>query len=196
VSFERDIPGRAKCLSRLSRTMRFPFQKRPRAVTFCRQTVAHSAANATKECGYFVALQKPEIATFPLQISFGEIDVGGCRMANVIIIGGLAGALCGVLCFRVFVIFPIAVILILLGSAIGVTVHAYLWTILAEIVGSIAALQMAYAAVSLSLDWSASSGDVPSFIRAAIGRQLRAELEAPRDLPPELSMLVARLRAN
>ena len=60
--------------------------------------------------------------------------------------------------------------------------------------GSIAAVQISYLALAFTLDLFSSKNVVPQ-VQAAIGQQLRAELEVPRDLPPEMASLVLRLQA-
>jgi hypothetical protein len=64
--------------------------------------------------------------------------------------------------------------------------------IVAEVFGAIAVSQFLFAAVSLSKHLIHSSRLIPQ-AREAIGRQLRAELEAPRGLPSELAALVIQL---
>ena len=60
--------------------------------------------------------------------------------------------------------------------------------------GSIAAVQVSYLALGLTLDLFPSKNVMPQ-VQAAIGQQLRAELEVPCDLPPEMASLVLRLQA-
>jgi hypothetical protein len=60
--------------------------------------------------------------------------------------------------------------------------------------GSIAVVQISYLALGFTLDLFPSKNVMPQ-IQAAIGQQLRAELEVPRDLPPEMASLVLRLQA-
>ena len=82
----------------------------------------------------------------------------------------------------------LAVGALLMGIAFG----THPGVIAAEVFGSIAAPQFAFVAVSLTDHLIRSSRLIPR-VQAAIGRQLRAELEAPRNLPPELAALVAQL---
>ena len=60
--------------------------------------------------------------------------------------------------------------------------------------GSIAVVQISYLALGFTLDLFPSKNVMPQ-VRAAIGQQLRAELEVPCDLPPEMASLVLRLQA-
>ena len=82
----------------------------------------------------------------------------------------------------------LAVGVVLMGIASG----TYPGVIAAEVFGSIAAPQFAFVAVSLTDHLIRSFRLIPQ-VQAAIGRQLRAELEAPRSLPPELDALVTQL---
>jgi hypothetical protein len=58
--------------------------------------------------------------------------------------------------------------------------------------GSIALPQFTFVAVSLTNHLTRRTRLIPQ-IRTAIGQQLRAELEVPRNLPPDLAALVTRL---
>ena len=60
--------------------------------------------------------------------------------------------------------------------------------------GSIAAVQVSYLALGLTLDLFPSKNVMPQ-VQAAIGQQLRSEFEVPCDLPPEMASLVLRLQA-
>jgi hypothetical protein len=74
----------------------------------------------------------------------------------------------------------------------GITVHAHPWVIGVQALGSITALQFVYIAVGLTVHLVCFRKLIPH-VQMAIGRRLRAELEVPRGVPPELSVLVARL---
>jgi len=60
--------------------------------------------------------------------------------------------------------------------------------------GSIAAVQVSYLALGLTLDLFPSENVMPQ-VQAAIGQQLRTEIEVPCDLPPKMASLVLRLEA-
>jgi len=60
--------------------------------------------------------------------------------------------------------------------------------------GSVAAGQLSYLAIWLSLDLFPSKNLIPQ-VQAAVGQQLGRELVVPRDLPPEMASLVMRLKA-
>jgi hypothetical protein len=62
----------------------------------------------------------------------------------------------------------------------------------AQTLGYVAALQFVYVAVGLTLHLVRFGKLIPH-AQTAIGDRLRAELEVPRGLTPELSVLVARL---
>ena len=87
---------------------------------------------------------------------------------------------------------PIGVFLAVGAVLMGLASGTHLGVIAAEVFGSIAAPQFAFVTVSLTDHLIRSSRLIPQ-VQAAIGRQLRAELEAPRRLPPELAALVTQL---
>ena len=92
-----------------------------------------------------------------------------------------------------FLPLPLIGVLLAVGVVLmGIASGTYLGVIAAEVFGSIAAPQFAFVAVSLTDHLIRSFRLIPQ-VQAAIGRQLRAELEAPRSLPPELDALVTRL---
>jgi hypothetical protein len=66
--------------------------------------------------------------------------------------------------------------------------------IAAQILGSITALQFVYVTVGLTLHLVRFGKLIPH-VQTAIGDQLGAELEVPRGLTPELSVLMARLQS-
>jgi hypothetical protein len=70
--------------------------------------------------------------------------------------------------------------------------------IVAEVLGSVAAPQITFIAISLALfafkQRFARSRELIPHAQAAIGRQLRTELELPHTLSPELAHLVSQLR--
>ena len=61
-----------------------------------------------------------------------------------------------------------------------------------EVFGTIAASQLAFVAVSLTHYRVRSTRLIPH-VQAAIGKELRTELEVQRSVPPKLAVLVARL---
>jgi hypothetical protein len=111
-----------------------------------------------------------------------------------IILAVVIGLLCALLRYRALMMLAVSVLLA--GDAVisGIILHAHSWMIAAEVLGSITALQFAFVALGLTLHFVRFRKTLPH-IQAAIGQQLRAELEVPRDLPPDLSSLVERLQA-
>jgi hypothetical protein len=75
----------------------------------------------------------------------------------------------------------------------GIILQAHPWIIAAEGVASIAVLQFVYVAAGLTRHYFQSRAATPQ-IQSAIRQVLQTELEAPRNLPPELAALVARLQ--
>ena len=75
---------------------------------------------------------------------------------------------------------------LLLGSHLGVSALVGF--------GSIGAVQISYLALGLTLDLFPSKNFIPQ-VQAAIGQQLRTELEVPCYVPPEMASLVLRLEA-
>ena len=74
----------------------------------------------------------------------------------------------------------------------GIALRAHPGVIAVEVFGAIAAPQFAFVAVSLTDHLIRRTRLIPQ-VRAAIGQQLRDELEVPRSLPRELATLVTQL---
>jgi hypothetical protein len=110
-----------------------------------------------------------------------------------VVFGVAIGGLCALLRYRVLMMLAVSAFLAV-GSVLGgIIFHAHPWAIVAEAFGSVVAFQFTYLAVSLSLHLDRSRRLIPQ-VRTAIGQRLRAELEVPRSMPPELSALVEQLR--
>ena len=120
----------------------------------------------------------------------------------VFVICGIAVAT-GIGC--VFVRYPVFLLvaacpLLAAGALLsGIRFGTPAWLIVVEVFGSIAAPQVTFMAVSLGhfafrryLARARSSKLMPQ-VRAAIGQQLRAELEVPRTLSPDLAHLVSQI---
>jgi hypothetical protein len=75
---------------------------------------------------------------------------------------------------------------ILLGNSLGLSAVVGF--------GSVAAVQVSYTAWALALAQEQSENFIVQ-IQAAIGPQLRTEIEVPADLPPQMATLVLRLEA-
>jgi hypothetical protein len=111
-----------------------------------------------------------------------------------VIAGTAIGGLCAILRCRVIMMLALSALLAVSAVLGGMIFHTHPWAIAAEALGSITVFQFAYVAVGLSRHLVRSRRLIPH-VRAAIGQQLSSELEVPRNLPPELSRLVAHLQA-
>jgi hypothetical protein len=109
-----------------------------------------------------------------------------------IVVGIAIGASCALLRHRVFMMLAMSALLVPVVALIGFSLHAHLWVIAAQTIGAVTALQFMYVAVGLTLHLFRFGTLIPH-VQTAIGNRLRAELEVPRGLTPELSVLVARL---
>lgn len=112
-----------------------------------------------------------------------------------VVLGIAVGALCALFRRRVAMMLVLSVLLAVVAVLGGVSLHAHPWVIVAQTLGSITALQFTYVAVGLTVDWVRFRKLMPQ-VQIAIGQRLRAELDIPPCLPPELSVLVARLEAS
>ena len=109
-------------------------------------------------------------------------------------LGVVIGASCALLRRRVYVMLALTVLLAMVSALGGISLHNHPWVVVAQVFGSVIALQFVYAAVSLVMHLVRFRQLIPH-VQTVIGRQLRAELEVPRNLTPELSTLVAQLQA-
>jgi hypothetical protein len=109
-----------------------------------------------------------------------------------IVVGIASGALCTLLRHRVFMMLALSVLLAPVVTLVGFALHAHPWVIAAQALGAITALQFTYVAVGLTLHL-VRFGNLMPHVQTSIGDRPRAELEVPRGLTPELSVLVARL---
>jgi len=109
-----------------------------------------------------------------------------------IIFGVAIGALCALLRYPVLAMVPLSALLAVAAVLNGIITHAHPGVIAIEVFGSVAASQLTYASVSLTHHLVRSRKLVLE-VQAAIGQELRTELEVPRSLPPELSALVTQL---
>jgi hypothetical protein len=110
-----------------------------------------------------------------------------------VIFGVAIGALCAVLRYPVLMMLPLGGLLAIGVVLNGIIVHAHLGVIATEVFGSIAASEFAYASVSLT-HHLVRSKEMMLQAQVAIGQELRAQLEVPRSLPSELSLLMAQLQ--
>jgi hypothetical protein len=109
-----------------------------------------------------------------------------------LVLGIAIGASCASFRRRVATMLVLSAFLGAVAVLGGITVHAHPWVIAVQVLGSITALQFVYVAVGLTVHLVRLRKLIPH-VQIAIGRRLRAELEVPRSVPPELSVLVARL---
>jgi hypothetical protein len=119
------------------------------------------------------------------------VQAGDNQMA-FIIFGVAIGALCALLRYPVLAMVPLSALLAVAAVLNGIITHAHPGVIAIEVFGSVAASQLTYASVSLTHHLVRSRKLVLE-VQAAIGQELRTELEVPRSLPPELSALVTQL---
>ena len=115
-------------------------------------------------------------------------------------VGVAAGIGCVFVRYPVFLLIITVCPLLAAGALLsGIRFGTPAWLIVVEVFGSIAAPQVTFMAVSLAhfalrryLARARSSKLMPQ-VRAAIGQQLRAELEVPRTLSPDLAHLVSQI---
>jgi hypothetical protein len=169
--------------------------KRNAAPALCTQSDTNYVSDAGQLFEVHCGNVKPgtKKAVFSLWIPHWDFCWGINKMAFVIL-GAVIGASCALLRRRLLLILALSALLALVATLGGTILHADRWMIAAMVFGSVAALQLTYVAVGLMLHLVRFRKLIPP-IQTAIGRRLRAELEVPRSLPPELSALVARLRA-
>ena len=106
-----------------------------------------------------------------------------------VVLGVAAGVLCA---FLRYPFFSLAAVGALLAAGAVLALRAHPGVIAVEVFGSVAVPQLAFVAVSLTDHLIRRTRLIPQ-VRAAIGQQLRAELEVPRSLPSELATLVTQL---
>jgi hypothetical protein len=102
------------------------------------------------------------------------------------------GALCAPLRRGVHVTLAVSALMFAGATVGGVIFHDHLWMVVAQSFGFIIALQCTYVAVGLMIQYFRLRALIPQ-MSASIGQNLKTELEIPRSLPLELSLLVAQL---
>jgi hypothetical protein len=120
-------------------------------------------------------------------------------ITGIVVFGGVAGAFLALRQLKIFVLVPaslLAVICVILHSRVtGEDLRA---TIIDFIV-SVSSLQIGYLAGSIADGFfvvAKSPVKVPELlhvVRTSIGQELQAVFELPRDLPPEMAAVLARL---
>jgi hypothetical protein len=112
-----------------------------------------------------------------------------------VMFGIAAGISCALLRYAFLPVLPLGALLAAGAALVGIACASHPGVIAAEVFGSIAAPQFAFIVVSLADHYIRSKRQIPQ-MQWAIGRQLRAELKAPRTLPVELAALVTRLNRS
>jgi hypothetical protein len=105
------------------------------------------------------------------------------------------GAVCALRHHKVF-----ALLLLSTFLAVGIVLSEIIcqsrpWLIATEALMAISAVQLAYVGITLPLHLFRSTRSMFPSVQAAIGSQLRSELEVRDILPLELSLFAAQLRA-
>jgi hypothetical protein len=112
-----------------------------------------------------------------------------------VFLGLAAGGTCALLRYQVFTMLATCVVVAAGATFVGVVSQTPAWAIVASVVGALAALEFTYVAVALTRHLVQSRRQLPQ-VQAAVGKQLRAELELPYDLPLKLDALIGRLPAG
>ena len=121
-------------------------------------------------------------------------------MVMVFVIFGIAvapGIRCAFVRYPVFLLIALCPLLAGVALLSGIFFGTPRGVIAVEVFGSIAAPQVTFVAVSLAhfgfKRYLARSRKLIPQVQTAIGQQLRAELEVPRTLSPDLARLVSQL---
>jgi hypothetical protein len=110
-----------------------------------------------------------------------------------VILGAVIGISCALLRCRLPMLLTLSALLAMVVALSDVVLRVHHpWETVAHCVGFVVVLQFVYAAVSLTIDLARFRRLIPD-AQKVIGRRLRVELEAPRDLTPQLSALVGKL---
>ena len=119
-------------------------------------------------------------------------------ITSIIVFGGAAGALLAFRQFKVFVLVPASLL-----AAIGVILHSRVTgqdfgATVIDFIASIWSLQIGYlvGGIADELFMEAKLPEVSELfrvVRTSIGQELQSVFELPRDLPPEMVAVLARL---
>ena len=120
------------------------------------------------------------------------VSVGG-RIMLFVMFGIAAGAACAFLRYPIIPLLPISAILAVGAVLTGIAFRSHPGVIAIEGFASMAAPQFAFLAFGLTYHLTLSKRLIPH-VQTAIGQQLRAQLEVPRRLSPELADLVTQLQ--
>ena len=139
-----------------------------------------------------VAMKDPSTKKTSLVNEFRVGSIRRCRVMMFVAFGVAAGVLCAFLRYPPISLAAICALLAVGAVLTGNVLGTHPGVIAVEVFGSIAVPQFTFVAVSLTNHLTRRTRLIPQ-VRAAIGQQLRAELEVPRDLPPDLAALVTQL---
>jgi hypothetical protein len=107
--------------------------------------------------------------------------------------GAVAGSVLAFRRYPVFLLVPLVGFLAASALLVGIVEGSHAGAIGVEVLGSLAAPQLVYLAVSQTDDLPRSARLLPQ-VQTAIGQQLRAQLEVLRSLPLEIAVRVRQLR--
>jgi hypothetical protein len=126
--------------------------------------------------------------------NWGKKRYEGDWVVTFIILGAVTGASLALLRYTALQLVPVSALFAIASPMVGTAFGLHPEVIAADALASIAALQFSFVAVSLTNHVNRSAMQIPE-MQAAIGHQLRSELEVPRSLPPKIGVLVTRLAA-
>ena len=119
-------------------------------------------------------------------------------ITSIIVFGGAAGALLAFRQFKVFVLVPASLL-----AAIGVILHSRLTgqdfgATVIDFFASIWSLQIGYLVGGIADEFFMEAklpevSELFRVVRTSIGQELQSVFELPRDLPPEMGAVLARL---
>jgi hypothetical protein len=113
-----------------------------------------------------------------------------------VILSVAAGAVLALRHCTVFALVPVVIILAAGAMATGIATGHDPRTIAVEVLGAVLSTQFGYSAAIVAAAYvrAASSSKLLQSIQAAIGQELGTAFETPRDLPPEMAVLLKKLQ--
>ena len=113
-----------------------------------------------------------------------------------VILSVAAGAVLALRHCTVFALVPVVIILAAGAMATGIATGHDPRTIAVEVLGAVLSTQFGYSAAIVAAAYvrAASSSKLLQSIQAAIGQELGTAIETPRDLPPEMAVLLKKLQ--
>jgi hypothetical protein len=111
-----------------------------------------------------------------------------------VILSVAAGAVLALRHCTVFALVPVVIILAAGAMATGIATGHDPRTIAVEVLGAVLSTQFGYSAAIVAAAYvrAASSSKLLQSIQAAIGQELGTAFETPRDLPPEMAVLLKK----